>query len=158
MALPALHLRNQQAVVKMVEAKGLSLRGGRRPTWQSREGTCSSYKPPLKWCAPIASVAALSERHWQLQISVYPADRTGHQICHCEAPKGPWRPEREARGSALGVQSREGSYVFAGAFLLSIPLLRDCHVASLLAMTNLIALRHRGNAAHIASLHGAHRP
>ena len=30
--------------------------------------------------------------------------------CHCEAPKGPWRPEREARGSALGVQSREGTY------------------------------------------------
>ena len=29
--------------------------------------------------------------------------------CHCEAPKGPWRPEREARGSALGVQSREGT-------------------------------------------------
>ena len=88
MSLPALHLRNQQAVVKMVETKGLSLRGGRRPTWQSREGTCSSYKPPLKWCAPIASVAALSERHWQLQISVYPADRTGHQICHCEEAVG----------------------------------------------------------------------
>ena len=32
-------------------------------------------------------------------------------MCHCEAPKGPWRPEREARGSALGVQSREGSHV-----------------------------------------------
>ena len=46
-----------------------------------------------------------------------------------------WRPEREARGSALGVQSREGSYVFAGAFLLSNCVLRDCHVASLLAMT-----------------------
>ena len=46
-----------------------------------------------------------------------------------------WRPEREARGSALGVQSREGSYVFAGAFLLSTPVLRDCRVASLLAMT-----------------------
>ena len=28
-----------------------------------------------------------------------------------------WRPEREARGSALGVQSRAGSCVFAGAFL-----------------------------------------
>ena len=27
-----------------------------------------------------------------------------------------WRPERAARGSALGVQSREGSYVFAGGF------------------------------------------
>ena len=56
--------------------------------WQSREGTCSPYKPPLKWCAQIASVAALSERHWQLQISVYPADRTGHQICHCEEAVG----------------------------------------------------------------------
>ena len=88
MSLPAAHRRNQQAAVKMVETKGLSLRGGRRPTWQSREGTCSSYKPLLKWCAPIASVAALSERHWQLQISVYPADRTGHQICHCEEAVG----------------------------------------------------------------------
>ena len=120
MSLPALHLRNQQAVVKMVEAKGLSLRGGRRPTWQSREGTCSPYKPPLKWWKPKVchceeavgrrgnlgkalpewerhrrpytppglTVAALSERHWQLQISVYPADRTGHQICHCEEAVG----------------------------------------------------------------------
>ncbi len=33
----------------------------------------------------------------------------GLWICHCEAPTGPWRPEREARGSALGVQSREGT-------------------------------------------------
>ena len=33
--------------------------------------------------------------------------------CHCEAPTGPW-------------QSREGSYVFAGAFLLSNRVLRDC--------------------------------
>ena len=44
------------------------------------------------------------------------AIRTGYrqnserlQVCHCEAPAGPWRPEREARGSALGVQSREGT-------------------------------------------------
>ena len=34
------------------------------------------------------------------------------------------------------MQSREGSYVFAGAFLLSNCVLRDCHVASLLAMTH----------------------
>ena len=52
-----------------------------------------------------------------------------------------WRPEREARGSALGVQSREGSYVFAGAFLLSNCVLRDCHVASLLAMTHQVVRR-----------------
>ena len=49
-------------------------------------------------------------------------------MCHCEAPMGPWRPEREARGSALGVQSWEGSYVFAGAFVISNMVLRDCHV------------------------------
>ena len=36
--------------------------GALRP-WQSREGTCSLYKLLLKRCAPIASVAALSERH-----------------------------------------------------------------------------------------------
>ena len=34
------------------------------------------------------------------------ADRICFPICHCEAPTRPWRPEREARGSALGVQSR----------------------------------------------------
>ena len=31
--------------------------------WQSREGSAVSYRLPLKWHAPIASVAALSERH-----------------------------------------------------------------------------------------------
>ena len=36
--------------------------GALRPR-QSREGTCSLYKLLLKRCAPIASVAALSERH-----------------------------------------------------------------------------------------------
>jgi len=38
-----------------------------------------------------------------------------------------WRPEREARGSALGVHSTEGRSLFAGAFLLSHRVLRDCH-------------------------------
>ena len=41
--------------------------GALRP-WQSREGTCSLYKLLLKRCAPIASVAALSERHRQLRF------------------------------------------------------------------------------------------
>ena len=42
------HLQFVQAAVKMVETKGLSLRGGRRPTWQSREGICSPYKASIK--------------------------------------------------------------------------------------------------------------
>ena len=70
MPRPAAHQRKKQAVSNTVNAEGLSLRGGQRPTWQSREG----------------------------------------------------------------------SYVFAGAFLLSNCVLRDCHVASLLAMTNLGAI------------------
>ena len=40
MPLPALHCRPVQAAVKMVMASDLSLRGGRRPTWQSRAGSC----------------------------------------------------------------------------------------------------------------------
>ena len=31
--------------------------------WQSREGTADANQLPIKWYAPIASVAALSERH-----------------------------------------------------------------------------------------------
>ena len=31
-------------------------------------GTCNSYRLPAKTHKPIASVAALPERHWQLQI------------------------------------------------------------------------------------------
>ena len=48
-------------------------------------------------------------------------ERGRQPCCHCEAPKGPWRPEREARGSALGVQSREGSYGFADCFPTMLP-------------------------------------
>ncbi len=44
MSLPAAHLQFVQAAVKMVETKGLSLREGRRPTWQSREGTAGMGK------------------------------------------------------------------------------------------------------------------
>ena len=70
------------------------------------------------------------------------ADRICFPICHCEAPTGPWRPEREARGSALGVQSREGSCDFADGFPMIRHVPRDCHVG-LLAMTNLGALRQK---------------
>ena len=38
-------------------------------TWESREGSADSYQLPLEWYAPIASVAALSKRLRQLQVS-----------------------------------------------------------------------------------------
>ena len=59
-------------------------------TWESRGGTCSPHRPPIKTHQPIASVAAVtaqplaalppygcgvpftgSDRHGQLQISVH---------------------------------------------------------------------------------------
>ena len=95
---PVGHRREVRAGIKMAKTKGLSLRGGQRPTW---------------------------------------------------------RPEREARGSALGVQSREGSCDFAGICLLSNRTLRDCHVASLLAMTNLVACAIGEATLQFASLQGA---
>ena len=95
------------------------------------------------------------------------ADRICFPICHCEAPTGPWRPEREARGSALGVQFRStwpdnrkvsGEYgtvtrrgvedaatykvcaVGDGLHEPQVPS-RDCHVALLLAMTHQVVRR-----------------
>ena len=98
----------------------------------------------------------------QLQISVCP--RRPHLLSNLSmrAPTGPWRPEREARGSALGVQFRStwpdnrkvsGEYgtvtrrgvedaatykvcaVGDGLHEPQVPS-RDCHVALLLAMTH----------------------
>ena len=93
---------------------------------QSREGSCSSYKLSLKWCAPIASVAALtaqplaalppygcgvpftgSERHagWQ-HVPYFFCGARPPDLSLRGGRRPTWRPEREARGSALGVQSR----------------------------------------------------
>ena len=59
-AISGRHCLSERAIVKTATAPDLSLRGGRRPTWQSREGTSSSYKVPIKTYQPIASVAALT--------------------------------------------------------------------------------------------------
>ena len=54
---------------------------------RSRRCTCSPYRPPPKWHAPIASVAALSERLWQLQISGHA--RRAHTPCRGRRPRRP---------------------------------------------------------------------
>ena len=90
---------------------------------RARRGTADRYRLTLKQYAPIASVAALIERlaGWQ-------------HVPHGFYGVKP--PDLSLRGGQRPTwQSREGSYVFAGAFLLSNCVLRDCHVASLLAMT-----------------------
>ena len=63
------------------------------------------------------------ERHWQLQVPVYSANRTGSRNCHCEEAAG----RRGNLGKAVAILPM--------ASQLSGRVLRDCHVASLLAMT-----------------------
>ena len=116
MPLPATHLQSVQTAVKMASAPDLSLRGGRRPTWQSREGTYSSYRLPIKRNAPIASVAALtaqplaalppygcgvpftgSERHagWQ-HVPYFFCGARPPDLSLRGGRRPTWRPEREA--------------------------------------------------------------
>ena len=163
---------------------------------RSRRCTCSPYRPPSKWHAPIASVAALSER---LVGVIQRQQGTGaprHSLtCHCEGAlrlwqsregtsssykvpikrtnrlrlqrrsasafgsckfprsnadrvmppnlslrggrRPTWRPERAARGSALGVQSRSARLNHWKAFgenATAFPRLQRAQSA--LAMTN----------------------
>ena len=97
----------------------LSLRGGRRPTWrpereargsalgvQSREGSCSSYKLSLKWCAPIASVAALTAQ----PLAALPPYGCGVPLAGCERLAG-WQSLRHAFcGARLSDLSLRGRY------------------------------------------------
>ena len=97
-------------------------RGGACP---SRRPTGDTNRLSTKTYQPIASVAALSERLWQLQISVHYVDRT------CLVG-----------GGVLDATLRNAT-IFAG----SLPVIRPCtarlpRAQSALAMTNLFALRH----------------
>ena len=90
----------------------------RRPTGDTNRLSTKTYQP-------IASVAALSERLWQLQISVHYVDRT------CLVG-----------GGVLDATLRNAT-IFAG----SLPVIRPGtarlpRAQSALAMTNLFALRH----------------
>jgi len=130
--------------------------------WQSREGTCSPYRPPSKRHAPIASVAALSERLAGCRFGGTPptapalvgerhaAPGDALAICTNRRQNGK-RPRlviarpRRGRGALsakreevpLGCNLGKAVTISPMAFLLSSHVLRDCHVASLLAMTNL---------------------
>ena len=115
MPLPAVSCRPEQTIVKMEMAQICHCEGALRP-WQSREGTDDLYRPPLKWYVPIASVAALSERHGQLQI-------WRHSRRMCNASKFVIARPQRGRGN-LGK-----AVTFSPmAFLQFGNDLRDCHV------------------------------
>ena len=145
---PALHRRKKQAVDKMANAKGLSLRGCFAPVaisgrhFQVVQGNDKTYRP-------IASVAALTAQ----PLAALPPYGCGVPLAGCERPvqgystaQGRWctstLPDVSLRGGRRPTwQSPATGCVFAEAFLLFTIVLRDSHVASLLGMTNLFALR-----------------
>ena len=136
MPLPALRCRSELAIVKMVMASGLSLRGpkgavaisqytaesqagfGENVTAFPRlprrfaprndtSGECRSAPAPS--CGLMILYKALTERPWQLQVLGYL--RQTHTPCRGRRPRRPF-----------GI-----AFEFAGVFLLSNRALRDCH-------------------------------
>ena len=113
MPLPAVRCRPEQTIVKMEMAPDLSLRGRFAPVaisgrhWRFAQATAKMV------CTDCVCSGAQRAPWAVANMEAFPANVQCLQVCHCEAPKGPW-------------QSREGSYVFAGSALLSTPVLRDC--------------------------------
>ena len=170
MPRPAQCCRSEQAAVKMAPASDLSLRGGQRPTWQSRStrphrgkatgetatafprlprrfaprndtsGSAVVYQRPPTVELPCTGRSLRSR--WRLYrltdaacpLRVMSALQGGntygtnslaqcHQVCHCEEAAG--------RRGNLAVPDQITGKPSAKTQLPS----RDCHVASLLAMT-----------------------
>ena len=130
MPLPAVRCRPEQTIVKMEMAPDLSLRGRFAPVAISRRHRRFAQATVKMVCTDCVCSGAQRAPWAVANMEAFPANVQCLQVCHCEAPKGPW-------------QSREGSCDFAEVSLLSGHVLRDCHVASLLAMT-----RQAGAAVH----------
>ena len=130
MPLPAVRCRPEQTIVKMEMAPDLSLRGRFAPVAISRRHWRFAQATVKMVCTDCVCSGAQRAPWAVANMEAFPANVHCLQVCHCEAPKGPW-------------QSREGSCDFAEVSLLSGHVLRDCHVASLLAMT-----RQAGAAVH----------
>ena len=121
-AISGRHCPSERAIVKTATAPDLSFRGA---TWQSREGTSSSYKVPIKTYQPIASVAALTAQ----PLAALPPYGCGVPLAGSERLAGwqviEWlrRPRNAPRfvipRSEATWESRGGSCAFAGAFLCS---------------------------------------
>ena len=147
-AISGRHCPSERAIVKTATAPDLSLRGGRRPTWQSREGTSSSYKVPIKTYQPIASVAALTAQ----PLAALPPYGCGVPLAGSERLAGwqviEWlrRPRNAPRfvipRSEATWESRGGSCAFADGF----PTIRPS-TARLPRRLRLLAMTRQGNTA-----------
>ena len=133
-AISGRHCPSERAIVKTATAPDLSLRGGHRPTWQSREGTSSSYKVPIKTYQPIASVAALTAQ----PLAALPPYGCGVPFTGVERLAG-WQysghvfygmrpPSLSFRGAKRRGNLLQAVALSPMAFLRSGRVLRDCHV------------------------------
>ena len=140
MPLPAQHRHNQQAVVKMVKASDLSLRGGRRPTWQSRSTMVDNRKASANSqavagdCTPRALPrASRSGRH---VASLLAMTRQGGAVVHqrpyavelpCTRRSLPARARR-IRKAAKPPTAAQGAPLQAppGAFAILTAVCTDC--------------------------------
>ena len=110
----------------MANAKGLSLRGGQRPTWQSR----SSRLHRGKVTGEIATAfPRLPRPLWGLAMTRQGSAAMG-TVRHTESAV--LLPLRGRAGHAPPLQGQCG--LNGGWYKSAVPS-RDCHVASLLAMT-----------------------
>ena len=132
-AISGRHCLSERAIVKTATAPDLSLRGGRRPTWQSREGTSSSYKVPIKTYQPIASVAALTAQ----QLAALPPYGCGVPLAGSERLAG-WQysghvfygmrpPSLSFRGAKRRGNLKQALTISPKASLCSECVPRDCH-------------------------------
>ena len=128
MPLPAVQERSVWGDDKMANAPELSLRGGRRPTWQSREGSyvfagSTQLSGQVLRDSHVASLLGMTSRRC-VSFEQWPV-LIGSACRALSVTFGDSSPRGRAKG------------------------------ASRLAMTNLGALRRRMCAAKIARLHGA---
>ena len=128
MPLPAQCCRSEQVDDKTVIAPDLSLRGGQRPTWQSR-----STRPHRgKATGETATAFPRLPRRFAPRN-----DTSGEREVHQCPPAVELLPTGRSLSAATDAIGR---CVFIGTlYELEVPS-RDCHVASLLAMTNLGAI------------------
>ena len=168
MPRPAQCCRSEQAIVKMAPASDLSLRGGQRPTWQSRStrphrgkatGETATAFPRLpRRFAPRNDTSGEREVHQcPPTVELLP---TGRSLSAATGPVGAVTILTAACANRLCSAGRgmplpyNGGYheTAAGTGRQYLPEIATSAVG-LLAMTNSGASRHKINAVNAASLH-----
>jgi len=99
MPLPAVRCRPEQTIVKMEMAPDLSLRGRFAPVAISRRHWRFAQATAKMVCTDCVCSGAQRAPWAVANMEAFPANVQCLQVCHCEAPKGPWQ-SREGTGDS----------------------------------------------------------